>query len=86
MLSAMGKVAQQKAGLLLQLTRGGPAREVLLLGQDSDNQANTEERLMEQACNKAKEFVLKTDTLTADRKFPVMFMLEGLQSNIDHNP
>jgi hypothetical protein len=69
MLSAMGKVAQQKVGLLLQLTRG-------------DERAHTEEGLMEQACSKAKEFVLKTDILTADRKFPVMVMLEGGIKNV----
>jgi hypothetical protein len=69
MLSAMGRVGQQKAGLLLHLTRG-------------DDHARTEERLMEQACKKAKEFVLKTDILTADRKFPVMVMLEGGIQNV----
>ena len=69
MLSAMGKVGQQKVGLLLQLTRG-------------DERANTEETLMAQGCRMAKECVSDNDILTADRKFPVLVILEGGVQNV----
>jgi len=69
MLSAIGRIDQQKVSFPLQLTRG-------------DEQARTEETLMAQACKAAKTFVFDTDILTADRKFPVMVMLEAGVKNV----
>jgi hypothetical protein len=68
-LSAIGRVDQQKVSLPELLVRG-------------DDKALTEEGLMEQLCKQGKGFCSETDVVTADRKFPVIFMLKAGIPNV----
>ena len=63
-LSAIGRVDKQKVSLPTLLVRG-------------NDQALTEEALMQRVCEQSKAFLEDTDVVTADRKFPVMVMLEA---------
>jgi hypothetical protein len=66
-LSAIGRVENQKVSLPELFVRG-------------DDKARTEEALMQRICEQSKAFLEQTDVVTADRKFPVMVMLEaGMQ-------
>ena len=63
-LSAIGSIEAQKVSLPLLLVRG-------------DRQALTEEALMRELCLQGLAYLGEQDVVTADRKFPVMVMLEA---------
>jgi hypothetical protein len=63
-LSAIGSVDQQKVSLPELLVRG-------------DDHALTEETLMKRICEKSLAYLSSDDLVTADRKFPIMVMLES---------
>jgi hypothetical protein len=63
-LSALGSIEAQKVSLPLLLVRG-------------DQQALSEEALMRELCEQGLAYLGEQDVVTADRKFPVMVMLEA---------
>ncbi len=68
LVTAIGRVQQQKINIPILITRG-------------NEQALNEEKLMRTACEQGSKFLSNTDVLTADRKFPVLVMLEaGIQN------
>jgi hypothetical protein len=68
-LSAIGSVDQQKVSLPELLVRG-------------DEHALTEEALMRRICEKSLAYLSSDDLVTADRKFPIMVMLESGIKNV----
>jgi hypothetical protein len=67
LVTAIGRVREQKVSIPVLITRG-------------NEHASTEEQLMRRACQQGSKFLGDTDVLTADRKFPVLVMLEaGIQ-------
>jgi hypothetical protein len=68
-LSAIGRIEQQKVSLPQLLVRG-------------DDHALTEEALMQRICEKSLAYLTDNDLVTADRKFPIMVMLESGIKNV----
>jgi hypothetical protein len=69
LMSAVGGIEAQKVSLPKVVVRG-------------DEHALSEELLMKRLCEKACEFLTTQDLVVADRKFPVMVMLESGVKNI----
>lgn len=66
--TAIGRVREQKVSIPIVITRG-------------DEHALNEEKLMQRVCEQGSTFLNDTDVVTADRKFPVLVMLEaGIQN------
>jgi hypothetical protein len=63
-LSAIGRIEQQKVSVPQLLVRG-------------DDHALTEETLMQRICEQSLGYLSSDDLVTADRKFPIMVMLES---------
>jgi hypothetical protein len=63
-LSAIGRIEKQKVSVPQLLIRG-------------DDHALTEEALMQRICEQSLTYLTSNDVVTADRKFPVMVMLES---------
>jgi hypothetical protein len=69
LLTAIGRINEQKVSLPEVIVRG-------------DEQALSEEALMKLLCEQSQAFCDENDVVTADRKFPVMVMLEAGIKNV----
>jgi hypothetical protein len=67
--SAVGSMGEQRVTLPKLIVRG-------------DDKAKTDKALMEQLCERAGQIFTEKDLVVADRKFPVMYMVEKGMKNV----